>query len=285
MKSDRSQRWVDLHVHTHFSDGSFSPDEVVQCALQNNLAAIGITDHDSIGGIEPAMASARPAHLEIIPGVELTAEGNNKEIHMLGYCIDWQNSQFRDRLTMLQEVRRERAKKMVERLGELGVNISFQDVEELAGVGAIGRLHLAQVILQAGYVNSVEEAFRKYIGDNGPAYVKKYRLTPREAIEMIVEVGGIPVLAHPSLLNNDELIPQLVKDGLKGIEVFYTNQNSETSSRYQNLAREYGLFPTGGSDCHGLAKGGVLMGKVKVPYEWLERLREARAASSLKPES
>ncbi len=106
MKSDRSQRWVDLHVHTHFSDGSFSPDEVVQCALQNNLAAIGITDHDSIGGIEPAMASARPAHLEIIPGVELTAEGNNKEIHMLGYYIDWQNSQFRDRLTMLQEVRR-----------------------------------------------------------------------------------------------------------------------------------------------------------------------------------
>ncbi|MCD5391093.1 PHP domain-containing protein [candidate division NPL-UPA2 bacterium] len=275
MKSVPSQRWADLHVHTHFSDGSFSPDEVVQCALQNSLAAIGITDHDSIGGIEPAMASARKTHLEVVPGVELTAEANNKEIHMLGYYIDWQNSEFQDRLTMLQEVRRKRAEKMVERLEELGVNISFPDVQELAGVGAIGRLHLAQIILQAGYVNSVEEAFQRYIGDNSPAYVKKYRLTPSEAIEMIVEVGGIPVLAHPSLLNNDELIPQLVKDGLKGIEVCYTNQNLDTSCHYQNLAREYGLIPTGGSDCHGLAKGAVLMGKVKVPYKWLERLREA----------
>ncbi len=272
MKSVRNERWVDLHVHTHFSDGSFSPDEVVECALKNNLAAIGITDHDSVSGIEPAMASARKTQLKIIPGVELTAEANNKEVHILGYCIDWQNSQFQNRLTMLQEVRRERAKKMVEKLKELGVNISFPDVRKLAGVGTIGRLHLAQVILQAGYVNSVEEAFRKYIGDNGPAYVKKYRLTPRETIEIIVEVGGIPVLAHPSLLNNDELIPQLVKDGLKGIEVCHTNQNPETSSHYQNLAREYGLIPTGGSDCHGLAKGAVLMGKVKVPYEWLERL-------------
>ena len=273
MKSVRNERWVDLHIHTHFSDGSFSPDEVVQYALKNNLVAIGITDHDSVSGIEPAMASARKTQLEIIPGVELTAEANNKEIHMLGYYIDWQNSRFQTKLTIFQEVRRERAKKMVEKLEEVGVNISFQDVEKLAGVGTIGRLHLARVILQAGYVSSVEGAFQKYIGDNGPAYVKKYRLAPKEAIEMIVEVRGVPVLAHPGLLGNDELIPQLVKDDLKGIEVSHTNQNPDTSSHYQNLAQIYNLVPTGGSDCHGLAKGKVLIGKVKIPYAWLERLK------------
>ncbi|MCK4325383.1 PHP domain-containing protein [bacterium] len=271
MKNDHSERWVDLHIHTHFSDGSFSPDEVVKRALKNNLSAIGITDHDSVNGVEPAIASASKYQLEIVPGVELTAEKNNKEIHMLGYYVDWQDNKFRAKLTELQEIRSERAEKMVGRLKQFGVDISFQDVQKLAGVGAIGRLHLARVIIQAGYVNSVEEAFRRYIGDNCPSYVKKYRFTPREAIDVIAGVGGIPVLAHPGILNSDELIPQLVKDGLKGIEVYYINQDAD---RYRSLAQEYGLIPTGGSDCHGPAKGKILMGKIKLPYAMLERLKE-----------
>lgn len=270
------ERYIDLHLHTHFSDGSFSPEEVVECAVKNNLMAIGITDHDSLRGISSALTSSRKYQLEVVPGVELTAEADNKEIHILGYYVDWQDKGLRDKLRMLREVRAERARKMVGKLQELGVDISFPEVEDMAKGGAMGRLHLAQVILQAGYVDSVEEAFRKYIGDRGPAYIKKYRFTPEEAMKLIVGVGGIPVLAHPSLLGDDELIPRLIKDGLKGIEVYCTNHNPESSHRYEELALQYDLIPTGGSDCHGLAKGEVLMGRVKVPYSCLERLKEAR---------
>lgn len=274
--AEGKERYIDLHIHTHFSDGSFSPEEVVEWALKNDLIAIGITDHDSVEGINPTMDLSRKHQLEVVPGVELTAEADNKEIHLLGYYIDWQDRNFKDKLRMLREIRTERAEKMVRKLQELGVYISFEEVEEVAKGGAVGRLHLAQVLVGNGVVGCVEEAFRKYIGDGGPAYVKKYRFTPREATEMIANLGGIPVLAHPSLLNDDGLIPRLVDDGLQGIEVYCTNHNPESSRRYEELAQQYNLIPTGGSDCHGLAKGEVLMGKVKVPYSCLERLKGAR---------
>ena len=276
MKNLGEEQYIDLHIHTQLSDGSFSPEEVVECAVKNKLAAIGITDHDSLEGIGPASAAAEKYQLEIVPGMELTAETDNREVHILGYYIDWRDKRLQDKLRMLREVRAERARKMVEKLQELGVTISLAEVEKLSGGGAVGRLHLARVILRAGYVRSLEEAFRKYIGDQGPAYIKKYRFTPEEAMKLIVTAGGIPVLAHPSLLGNDELIPPLVKDGLRGIEVYCINHNPATSHRYEDLACRYHLIPTGGSDCHGPAKGEVSMGKVKVPYSCLERLKQAR---------
>ncbi|NOX97314.1 MAG: PHP domain-containing protein [Nitrospirae bacterium] len=270
------EKYIDLHIHTRFSDGTLSPEEVVEYAVKNNLTAISITDHDSLRGVGSALALSRKYQLEVVPGVELTAEVDNKEIHILGYYLDWQDKELQDKLGMLQKVRMDRAKKMVEKLRELGVVISFPEVEKMAGEGAMGRLHLARVILQAGYVNSVDEVFRRYIGDEGPAYVKKYRFTPEGAMKLIVGVGGIPVLAHPSLLGNDELIPSLIKDGLRGIEVYCTNHDLESSHRYEELAYRYDLIPTGGSDCHGLAKREILIGKVKVPYSCLEKLKEAR---------
>lgn len=266
--------WIDLHLHTYYSDGSFSPEEVVEEAVKNNLLAISITDHDSLEGITPALIASRKYPLEIVPGVELTAEIDNKEIHILGYYINRQDKALGDKLSMLRRVRAERAEKMIEKLQKLGVDISFSKMEEMAKGGAMGRLHLARVILQAGYVNSIEEVFRKFIGDGGPAYVQKYRFTPEEAIKLIVAGGGIPVLAHPVLLRDDGLIPRLVKDGLRGIEVFCPSHNPESSSRYEEFARQYGLIPTGGSDCHGLAKSEALIGKVKVPYSCLERLKK-----------
>ncbi len=276
MKSAKEQ-YIDLHIHTHFSDGSLSPEEVVEYAVKNNLLAISITDHDSLEGVAPALTASRKYPLEVVSGVELTAEVDNaKEIHILGYYIDRQDKGLQDKLRMLREVRAERAKKMVKKLQELGVDISFSEVEKMAKGGAMGRLHLARVILQAGYVYSVEEAFKKYIGDEGPAYIKKYRFTPEEAMKLIVGAGGIPVLAHPSILRDDALIPRLIKDGLRGIEVYCTNHNSGTSLRYEELARRYDLIPTGGSDCHGLVKGKALIGKVKVRSSCLERLKESR---------
>ncbi len=272
MKSAKEQ-YIDLHIHTHFSDGSFSPQEVVEGAIKNSLLAISITDHDSLEGIAPALIASRKYQLEIVPGVELTAEVDNKEVHILGYYIDQDDKGLQDKLKMLRRVRAERAEKMIEKLQELGVGISFSKVEEMAKGGAMGRLHLARVILQAGYVNSLEEVFKKYIGEGGPAYIKKYRFTPEEAMRLIVAGGGIPVLAHPVLLRDDGLIPRLVEEGLRGIEVYCTNHNSESSLRYEELACRYDLIPTGGSDCHGLAKSEALMGKVKVPYSCLERLK------------
>ena len=273
MKSAKEQ-YIDLHIHTHFSDGSFSPQEVVEGAIKNSLLAISITDHDSLEGIAPALIASRKYQLEIVPGVELTAEVDNKEVHILGYYIDQDDKGLQDKLKMLRRVRAERAEKMIEKLQELGVGISFSKVEEMAKGGAMGRLHLARVILQAGYVNSLEEVFKKYIGEGGPAYIKKYRFTPEEAMRLIVAGGGIPVLAHPVLLRDDGLIPRLVEEGLRGIEVYCTNHNSESFLRYEELARRYDLIPTGGSDCHGLAKGKVSMGKAKVPYSCLERLKK-----------
>lgn len=271
---NKREGYIDLHLHTCFSDGSFSPEEVVESAIKNNLLAISITDHDSLEGIASALIASRKYSLEVVPGVELTAEANNKEVHILGYYIDWQDKALKKTLRMLRKVREERAEKMVKKLRELRVAISFSKVKEMAWEGAMGRLHLARVIFQSGYVDSIEEAFEKYIGDGGPAYIKKYRFTPKEAIELIVAGGGIPVLAHPSLLGDDKLIPLLVKDGLRGIEVFRINHKTELFLHYKKLALQYNLIPTGGSDCHGLARGKISIGKAKVPYSCLKKLKK-----------
>lgn len=270
-------KYADLHVHTHFSDGTFSPREVVEYAHNIGLSAIAITDHDVLDGIGPAMTIARDYRIELIPGVELTAEWEDSEIHILGYYIDWKQDWFLEKLKFICRVRVERAHEIVEKLRNLGINMDIDKVFKTSGPGSVGRLHLAQELYNQGFVSSINQAFEKYIGNKGPCYVKKFRLTPKQAIDMIVRLGGVPVLAHPHIMAADEIIPRLIADGIKGIEVYHSEITDKSREHYKQLAERHGLLITGGSDCHGTGKGKVLMGRVKVPYCLVEKLKQCQS--------
>lgn len=267
-------KYADLHVHTFYSDSTFSPEEAVSCARDKGLSAIAICDHDTVDGIGPSMEAGLATGIEIIPGVELTVEKADAEIHILGYFVNWQSDDFRKKLKEIQSFRVERINRMVEKLNAANVNVKSDEVFELAGRGTVGRLHLAKAMLKTGKVKSFREAFEKYIGFLKPCYVSSVRLTPPEAIEMLKKSGGVPVLAHPDVMGKDEYIPELVGYGLRGIEVYHTDHKGAAVDRYEGIASRYGLIMTGGSDCHGLGKGKVLLGGVRVSYEVVDRLRE-----------
>ncbi len=209
--------------------------------------------------------------------MELTAETEGSEVHILGFYIDWKNKWLVKKLEEICQRRVERIHKMVEKLREAGVNVTADEVFQISGAGSVGRLHLAGILFKRGYVSSIEEAFKRFIGDDSSCYVKRLRPTVKEAIEMINKVGGTAVLAHPHTLHKDTLIPQLIKDGIRGIEVYYPGQSEFAKKIYEDLAHKYNLIITGGSDCHGLGKGEVSMGKVKIPYELVEKLKSSIA--------
>jgi len=273
---------ADLHVHTDVSDSTFSADKVVGLAKLEGLDAIAITDHDNCAAITPAIIIAKDIGLEIVPGVELTAELDDDEIHILGYFIDWQDEAFTKKLEELCRVREERAKEILRRLKGQGIDLNYQDLMEIAGpnTGSVGRLHIASLLYRKGKVGSIKEAFTKYIGNDSPAYVKKFKLSPKEASDLIKSVGGVSVLAHPKTVNTEsrplkDTVKMLADEGIQGIEVYHSDHNNRESSEFKELASELNLLMTGGSDCHGLGKKEVLLGKVKVPYELVEKLRKA----------
>ncbi len=267
-------KYADLHIHTFYSDSTLSPEEVVAYASERELSAIAICDHDSVEGIESSGKAASQAGIEVIPGVEMTVEKADAEIHLLGYFVDWKAPWFRKRLKELRDARVERIRRMVGKLAEHGIDVDADDVIKLGGKGSVGRLHLAQVMLRTGKVAGFKEIFEKYIGFLKPCYVSSARFSPQEAIEIILKTGGVPVLAHPATMGKDDYIPELIGYGLKGIEVYHTDHKPAMVKHYENIAKENGLVMTGGSDCHGTGKGKVLIGTVKVPYEIVERLRE-----------
>lgn len=267
-------KFADLHLHTNLSDGSYSVNELIFAAKKAGLGCIAITDHDTIEGIQPALEIASN-ELEIIPGVELTADVDEREIHILGYFVDYQDVEFTKQLSRFRQVRLNRIFEMSSKLKSLGVEINPQEVIDFAHGASVGRLHLAQVMVKRGIVSTTFEAFQKYIGDTCPAYVSKFKLTPKEAIDFILSSGGIPVLAHPYILPSQDLIEQFVKDGMMGIEVYYPEHTPQMIERYKNIAEKYNLLITGGSDCHGSAKREILIGKIKIPYELVEKLKRA----------
>lgn len=273
-------QFVDLHVHTNFSDGTFTPDEVIKIAKEEGLSALGITDHDSVSSLTIITAIGEKAGIEIVPGVELSAEKNGQEIHILGYYFSWEEDWFKEKLAKLSQAREERAKEIVRRLKSLGIELNFELVKEISGEGVIGRMHIARALVKAGYVKDVPSAFRLYIGDNKPAYVKKFPLTPEEAIEMIRRVNGISSLAHPGLLKNSDLIIDIIKSGIDGLEVFYPEHTNTITKDFLELAHKNKLLVTGGSDCHGLGKGEKLLGTIKLPYKYLLDLKKHRILDS-----
>lgn len=274
------EKYTDLHLHTNFSDGSYTPEELVRRAAELGFSAISVTDHDSVEGIPAAIVEAEKYNMEVIPGVELSAEIGRTEVHFLGYFIDWKNAGFLEQLAGFRARRQKRAEEIVAKLHQMNVRIDISRVNEIAGYGAVGRLHIAQVLKEKGYISDINQAFRKYIGDQSPAYVPKNYLTVRQAIKMIDDIGGIACLAHPAILNKDELIPDFMTNGLKAIEVYYSEQWTSVTRHYEQIADKFGLLMTGGSDCHGPAKGRLLMGTVKVPYTVLEKLKNRVRSSS-----
>ena len=268
-------RLADLHIHTNFSDSTSSPQEVAVQAHANGLNCISITDHDTIDGIDPTIVAAQKYDIEVISGIELSSEMNNKDIHILGYLFDYTNQEFIDRINCIQNARIGRMQEMIEKLKMVGVdNITLEEVCGLTQSKSVGRPHLATVLIEKGWVKSNQMAFDKYLADGAPAYIPKFKQTPYEAIELIQKVGGIAVLAHPMLTKVDELIPGFVEAGLGGIEVYYPNTSEAVKNFYEGLAKKYCLIATGGSDAHGSVKKHTYIGKMKIPYALVEKLKE-----------
>ncbi len=278
--------YIDLHSHTTASDGLLTPTQLVELAAETGLRTIAVTDHDSTEGLAEALAAGERLGVEIIPGVELSCDVPAGELHMLGYFPRYQEPGFQAELARLREGRVGRAEGMARRLTELGYPVSFERIQELAGDGAIGRPHVAQALIEAGHVGSKAEAFDRFIGRNGPAYVERAKLSPTEACQVIRSAGGLPVFAHPLIvlmsgralepLPVDESLPELVEAGLAGLEVYYPHYMSVHVDRLLALARRYGLLTTGGSDFHGAGSAGAPLGSIYVPPKCLTALQAAR---------
>ncbi|MCD6472685.1 PHP domain-containing protein [Candidatus Aerophobetes bacterium] len=268
---------IDLHIHSIYSDGSFTPEEIVYRAKKLKLKVISITDHDSISGIEEEIEAGKKLKVEIVPGVEMSTDVGNDEIHILGYYIDWKNKIFLTQLKIFQESRAKRNKKLVERLKELGMPVNYHELKKLAAKGGVvNRLHIARLMKEKGYVSSIGEAFEEWLNPGKPAYIKRMKVSPFEIIQLILDIGGIPVFAHPYLSKRDDLIADFVKAGLKGIEVYHSAHNAQAEQHYRKIAQKYHLLITGGSDCHGKNKDKILMGTVNVPATLLENLKKEK---------
>jgi len=266
---------VDLHIHSTASDGKFSPGAVVRKAVSRGLSAIALTDHDSIDGIYEALETARAfPQIKVIPGVEISTDMPDGEAHVLGYFIDFENEELKATLERFRNSRVNRAQKMVEKLRDMGVRIDWERVREIAGDGSVGRPHVAEAMLEKGYIGAVKDAFDGYIEHEGPAYVEREKITPVEAVELVVRAEGLPVLAHPFTLKSPEsLIAELKSAGLKGIEAYYGEYSADDVKKLVSLADRHGLIKTGGSDYHGLDDHHeIKLGDADVPISSVEDL-------------
>ena len=266
---------VDLHIHTTASDGRLSPADVVGKAAELGLTIIAIADHDSVDGIAPALVAAKAfPRLRVIPCVEISTDVPNGEVHVLGYFLDYTDRGLKAALGRLRHSREQRAQKMVTKLRDLGIDIDWQRVQELAGSGTIGRPHLAQAMLEKGYIASLKEAFTNYIGRDGPAYVEREKMTPVEAVELILRANGLPVLAHPLTIDDPEtMVITLKAAGLVGLEGYCNGYTTDEVNELLGLADRHNLIATGGSDYHGLDNNAeTMLGGADVPTECAQRL-------------
>jgi hypothetical protein len=276
---------IDLHVHSNNSDGAYPPEEVVRIARKAGLDVIALTDHDSTAGVELARRAGEAIGLEVIAGCEVSATYDKAPVHVLGYFLDTAHPTLVSELESLRDDRILRAQGMVERLRELGVPITWEQVRELAAGESVGRPHVAQAMVDAGVLTSTVDAFTDdWIGNRGRAYVEKKVLIPQQAVDLIRAARGVAVLAHPIWFHKgrslpEELIGSLARGGLGGIEVDHPDHNEAARTRYRALAAELGLVPTGSSDWHGNEHGGMIGSNTTAP-EALERLRALASAGA-----
>lgn len=275
---------ADLHVHTTHSDGLLTPEEVVRLAHERGLMAIAITDHDILSGISIAKQAGQMQHVEIIPGVEISTLSDGQEIHILGYFIDIDHPELNDLLLKQRNSRNLRNKMIIDNLVAHGIAITEKEVQAQKSVEDqetnIGRPHIAEVLIAKGLAQTMDEAFEKYLGKNGLAYATPERISPVEAIRVIQEAGGVPVVAHPGLYEQDDLLPHLVDAGLKGIEVDHPDHTEEDRNKYLAFAEEYDLIVTAGSDYHG-ERNGIIhhadLATCTVPYIQVVKLKQLAA--------
>ncbi len=269
----------DLHMHTYYSDGSFSPDEVIRRAAARKITVVSITDHDSVNGIQEAIDCGMKYNVEVIPGIELSATCGEREVHILGYFIDYQNKELQNYLEFFRGERVKRAREMVSRLNELQIPVSIDDVLNNAEGRSIGRPHVAEAVLETGRVKNYLEVFHKFIGFGCPAYVEKYRLDVKEAVTMIARAGGLSFIAHPNDTLAESVLFDIIKAGIDGIETVHPSLNPSKSNYYRGIAREYYLLESGGSDFHGGKRDDEMnIGRYGVPVEYIDAMRKRLVA-------
>jgi predicted metal-dependent phosphoesterase TrpH len=267
-------KFADLHLHTNFSDGTFTPEELVFQAQKAGLACIAVTDHDSVEACVRAGAACASVKMEFIPGTELTAEHDDTELHLLGYFLDTHNEKLLTEIARFQVVRQSRIHEMVALINKLGTPLKAESVFTLANCKSPGRPHVARAMVKEGFVKNLDEAFERFLKKGRPAWVPKSKISALEAIELVHQAGGLAVMAHPGLNRTDNIIPALVAAGMDGIECFHTKHSTTMSERYLEIADKHHLLVTGGSDCHGFSKGKPLIGTVRLPYEHVEKMKE-----------
>ena len=266
-------KFADLHLHTFFSDGTFTPEELVERAAKLGFSAIALTDHDTVEGCERAAAACASANIEFIPGTELTAEHADTEVHILAYFVDTHNRPLLTRIAGFQSVRQDRIREMVGALNKLGIPLRAESVFALANCKSPGRPHVARALVKEKLIGNLDEAFERYLKKGRPAWVPKTKMSALEAVELIHQAGGLAVMAHPRLNRSDDIIPALVEAGLDGIECFHTKHSTAMAERYLEIAEKFDLLVTGGSDCHGFSKNKPLIGSVRLPYEHVQELQ------------
>src|SRR5579863_6309401 len=270
--------YIDLHTHSTASDGIYSPTELLQRASEIGLRVLALTDHDTTGGLEEAAQAGAKLDIDVIPGIEINTDVSGGEVHVLGYFPEYKRPAFQDILTVLRNARELRGQRIVELLNEQGIKVAWERVRQIAQ-GAVGRPHVAKALLEAGYVQTIGEAFDKYIGTHCYAYVPRYRLTPDDAVRLIASAKGLAVIAHsidlPGLEELRNWLPELREAGMVGLETYYGPYTPENEQALRALADEFDLIPTGGTDFHGPGIHPTPLGGRHVPYEYTERLKAA----------
>ena len=275
--------FADLHLHTQFSDGTYTPEELAAHGKRVGLAAMALTDHDTVEGCE-RMAAACSAHgIEFIAGTELTAEADKTEFHLLGFFLDTTNAKLLRETGKFQAVRQDRIREMVARLNERGIPLRAETVFEIANCKSPGRPHVGRALVQGKFCASMEEAFDRFLKKDRPAWVPKFKISALDAIALIHGAGGLAVMAHPGLNRTDSIIPALVEAGMDGIECFHSKHSNKTADHYLEIAGKYKLLVSGGSDCHGMSKGRPLIGSVKLAEKYCSLLKEAANRKNVEP--
>lgn len=266
---------ADLHMHSTYSDGAYPPQELVGRMKAAGVGVVSLTDHDSVGGIEEAAAAGKDSGVEVIPGIELSATLDRREVHILGYFIDYHNEKFLEALVLFREYRLKRAERIVSKLNSMNIPLSLDSVLEQAGEGAVGRVHIANAMVNDGHADTFNQVFNKYIGEGRPAFERKFEMTPQQTVTLIAEAGGISVLAHPGRSIDEKQLLQIIDGGIDGIEVVHPSHSPDLVEHYRKIVNEYFLVESGGSDYHGgLRDDDHVLGRVNVPFETVETMRQ-----------